>query len=388
MSDNMIGFQKEKDSKGLARKILSISLLALIVIGALAMILFPGELNLDAARRWFRYMNVRQESDYGEYSYDAHNSNQYAVLDDGLALASVGGISCFSAEGTELYVSQAQMSIPLLMTADELAMSYDVAGNTLLLVHRDNGELLRLDTPAAIYDADLAQDGSLCYVSSDSSHKSVISIYDQHQNMVYRWLSATVYLPVCAVSENANRFAAIGLGQTDGTFESSLYLFDTAIEGPSLVTGLGNDLIYDLTFCSDQVLCAVGETSSVFVNTEGKIVGNFSYEGQYLEDYDLGGNGFLTLLLNMYRAGNRSTLVTADKNGKQLGSVYIGQEVLDISSCGRYIAVLTGDGLTVYNEKLQVYSKTNETANATSVVMRDDGTVLLLGNGAGKLYIP
>ena len=68
--------------------------------------------------------------------------------------------------------------------------------------------------------------------------------------------------------------------------------------------------------------------------------------------------------------------------------MYLGQDILDLSVCEKYIAVLTQEGLTVYNRSLEVYAQTNEIGAATSVLMREDGSVLLLGAGLGKLYIP
>jgi len=92
--------------------------------------------------------------------------------------------------------------------------------------------------------------------------------------------------------------------------------------------------------------------------------------------------------VNTYRAGNRYSLVTVDKKGQRIAGTYIGQEILSLSACGRYIAVLTAEGLTIYTQNLSVYAQTIETGNATDVVMREDGSVLLLGNGQGRLYIP
>ena len=53
MSDNMTQFHSERRRKGLIRKILTVTLAILLVLGVLALILFPQELNLDALRRWF-----------------------------------------------------------------------------------------------------------------------------------------------------------------------------------------------------------------------------------------------------------------------------------------------------------------------------------------------
>jgi hypothetical protein len=388
MSDNMTQSYSGKQRKGLLRKILAISVTLLVVLGVLALILFPQELNLDAMRRWFRYLNVRGDSTYGEYVFDSHNSNRFASLEDGLAIASVGGLYGYGPDGTELIAEQAQLGLPVLRAEGPYAMAYDAGGNTLLAIHYDRGEVLRLTDLGTLYDADLSSDGSVCYAASGTGHKTVLAVYDEQQKMIYRWFSASYYMPVCAVSKGAAQIAAIGLGQQDNTFLSSLYLFDTASDQPKLNVALGNELIYDLQFCADDLLCAVGEASVWYIKTNGEIVANYSYNGQYLKDHEAGGDGFLALMLNMYRAGNRYTIETVDLSGQQIASLYVGTEILDISASGRYVAVLTSSNLTIYNEKLEVYSSTLETGTATAVVMREDGTALLLGNGSGKLYIP
>ena len=182
--------------------------------------------------------------------------------------------------------------------------------------------------------------------------------------------------------------AAIGLGQSDGVFESSLLFFRTDAEELQTTVSLGSDLIYDVMFLDGNTVCAVGETGVQYVSMKGELLGMCSYEDRYLKDFDAGGDGFLTLSVNMYRAGNRYSLLTIDKQGQKIAELNIGQEILDLSACGRYLAVLTTEGLTIYTQDLTVYAETVETGNATAVVMRKDGSVLLLGGGQGRLYIP
>ena len=90
----------------------------------------------------------------------------------------------------------------------------------------------------------------------------------------------------------------------------------------------------------------------------------------------------------MYRAGNRYSLVTVDEKGEEIASQFVGEEILDLSVCGKYIAVLTNHGLTIYNRDLEIYAETEVSDQATAVLMRQDGTALLLGSGQGRLYIP
>lgn len=390
MSDNVteLGSEQTPRKRGLGKKILAMAAVVLVVCLALSLILFSDSLNLDDLRRWVKYMNVDDGEGAGTYSFDSHSSNRYSTFADGLVVASVSGMDAYDENGGELFVVQQKMDLPQLQVSGKLAMAYDVGGNSLVALHERNGEVLRLEESRPILDADVSSGGYICLSSSASGYKSVLSVYNDKQELIYRWLSSTTYIPYCAISPDGKTLAAIGLGQNAGAFESSLYLFRTDSEEIQTTVSLGSDLVYDLYFEDGDTICAVGETSVQCVDLQGERLGTYTYEEPYLKDYDAGGNGFLTLSLNTYRAGNRYSLVTVDKKGQKLASAYIGQEILDLSACGRYIAVLTSESLTIYTQNLTVYDETIETGNATAVVMREDGSVLLLGNGQGRLYIP
>lgn len=376
------------NERGPLRKILALVAVVLAVCGVIALVLFGKNLNIDALRRWVRYWNVGDQDSTGLFEFDAHNSNRYANYNGGLAVASVGGLNTYRSDGQEAVVSQAQLSMPQIESCSQLVMAYDVGGNTLLAVSNRGGEVLRITTDQAILDASLSEGGSLCYVSGASGYKTVLTVYNSSQACVYRWLSSTTYMPLCAIAKDGTRMAAVGLDQENGSFKSTLNLFRTDQEQIERTVDLGSELVYDLRYLSDDTICAIGETDVQFYTAEGESAGVYSYNDNYLKDFDMGGDGFLALSLNMYRAGNRYTLVTVDEEGQELASVYIGQEILSLSACGRYVAILTPDGLTVYDRTLEVYAQTAETGAATSVLMRKDGSVLLLGGGEGHLYIP
>ena len=390
MSDNVteIGLETAPVRRGLRKKVLAMSVAVLLVCGVLALILFGESLNMDNLRRWVKYMNVKDSEATGMYSFDSHSSNRYGTFADGLVVASVSGMNTYDKNGAEQYVLQRQMSLPQLQVSGRLAMVYDVGGNGLSVLHERNGEVLRLEESRAILDADLSSGGFICLSSSASGYKSVLSVYNEQQELIYRWLSSTTYIPHCAISPDGKLLAAVGLGQNNGTFESSLLFFRTDSEEVQNTVSLGSDLIYDLYFEDSDSICVIGETGVRCINLKGAPLGEYVYEEPYLKDFDAGGNGFLTLSVNTYRAGNRYSLVTVDKKGQRIAGTYIGQEILSLSACGRYIAVLTAEGLTIYTQNLSVYDQSIETGNATDVVMREDGSVLLLGNGQGRLYIP
>lgn len=385
---NKLKIVKQPKERPLLKKILAMVFVTLAVLGLVALIIFWNDLHMDARLLRLKYWRAGGNDEYGSYHFDAHNSNCYTGFDDGLAVASVGGLSTYSEDGNVVFVSQSQLSLPQIKAAGKTVMTFDVGGNCLLAIHKNTGEVLRVDTEKAILDADISTDGDICYLSSEGGYKSVLTVYNEKQELVYRWLSTSTYMPVCAISPKGNEMAAIGLDQKDGEFASTLNLFRTDTDQIVNTVHLGGDLIYDLMYQNDDTLCAIGESGVTYLTAEGEVLQTYSYEGKYLKDYDNGGNGFLALSLNTYRAGNRYSLVVMDETMEEPVSVYVGQEILDLSAAGKYIAVLTTKGLTVYDRNLVICSQTQNIGAATSVLMRPDGTALLLGGGTGQLYIP
>lgn len=321
------------------------------------------------------------------FSFDAHSSNCYAAFDGGLAVASSSGLSVYDKSGAASRVIQTTMSTPVVAASENAVMAYDAGGNSLMAVGKKGAELLNVTKDKPILDADLSG-GYVSCSTSEQGFKSVLYVYNPNGTMIYRWLSSSQYLPLCAVSRDGTYLAAVALGQANGIFESRLVVFRTDAEEVYSTVTLGNELFYDLAFLDDGTLCAIGESSTMWLRMDGTLLGRYSYAGAYLKDFDLGGSGFLTLSLNMYKAGNRCTVVTVDAGGTELGSSYYAEEILDLSASEGRVAVLTANGLDVYDSRMERTARLDGAQGATQTVMRGDGTALLLAGGTGWVFSP
>lgn len=81
-------------------------------------------------------------------------------------------------------------------------------------------------------------------------------------------------------------------------------------------------------------------------------------------------------------------LVTVDTDGQEIASLDVNEEILSISAAGGYLAVLYTDSMVIYTEALEVYAQLEGTGSARNVVMRQDGSALLLAADSASLFLP
>ncbi len=377
-----------RDKKTIWKRILIFSLIAVLVIGAVVVYIFRDRLMPKVEEPHSRIAQLSARSESGHFTFDANNANQYADFGGGLAVASMTGLSTYDKIGTEVSIVQTQMQYPSIRTGGSYVMAFDAGGTKLHLMKEKSGSVLELTASSPVLDADLTADGCVCFCTSEVGYKSVIYVYNSDQQLIYRWMSSSQYMPVCAVSAGAEYLAVTTLGQRDGLYDSGISVFRTDADTVYKTIPLGNELIYDLSFWDKSTICVVGEQSARWLGMNGATVGSYGYDGAYLKDYDFGGSGFLTLMLNMYKAGNRYSVVTVGKDGNELGRLSVDAQVLDFSVGGKYVAVLTATELCVYTQDMELYAEAENEIGATNVVMRADGSCILISGNQGTVYAP
>ncbi len=359
---------------------------ALLLAAGLTLFRFRKELDLDRVRRWFRYLGVTDSN--GFYSFDAHNANAYALLGDGLAVASVSGLDLYGASGEELASVPGAVDAPAIETGDDLALLWDMGGTVLSAASARTGQTFDLKLDRPLLDADVSDRGEICYASAEAGFRTVLTMLDASQQKRYYWQSASRYLPRCAISDGGGVLAAVAVGQSDGVFFSSLQIFYTDREEPGPSAPLGEQMIYDLDFIGKDVLCCVGENSLLFFNTQGIKLGEYDYGGGYLRDFSIHGDGFAAICLSAYQAGSRCELVSVGPDGLALGRYPFDEDVQALSAAGDYVGALSPGRFHVFTSELAPYGGTEEVSGATGALVREDGTALLIGGGEAHLFLP
>ena len=215
----------------------------------------------------------------------------------------------------------------------------------------------------------------------------MVTVYSSGGHPVVGIRISTRFVTDGLLSDDGKTVAVLTVGQNEDVFESGLDLYALDGDVPFASYSLGNNAILDLR-ADGSAFWALGESSLSVARADGSAAVHYDYAGRYLKDYALDGDGFSALLLGKYRAGSGAALVTVGADGQELASLDLEDQVLDLDASGRYVAVLTAAGLTLYTKDLQLYDALENTMGARSVVLRSDGTAFLVGGETARLYIP
>ena len=116
-------------------RLIALLVTAALLLGALALVVYRDELNLDALKRWFDYRNL-ETSESGEaapFSHAGGKQTAFAYLDNGVLLASDTGARYYSFSG-ELYAEEVRsFEHPVLTRSESCGVVYDAGGQDLFL---------------------------------------------------------------------------------------------------------------------------------------------------------------------------------------------------------------------------------------------------------------
>ena len=382
---------KEEEKKPRRKKLRGFLIFLLTLVAVLGVVVFAAYRDgtgFDVLRRYLNYGGAEKAGSEAVYNFDASSSNRFAVLGDRLVVLSDTRLRVLNASGGEVWSTAVSMTAPALESGGGKAVAYDVGGTALYVVDQ-NGEVFSLTATEEepLISASLNEEGWLAVTAKMKGYKGCVRVYDSDMEEVFRFRSSRRFLTDAWVAGKGEALAAVTLGQENGTFVSNVVLYRLTEEEPYGNYDITDGLVADIGWV-DGKFAAVSDTSLTFADIKGELEGSFGYKGAHLREYDLHGDGFAAVLLNRYQSGSVGRLVTVGADGTELGSLEVSEEVQDISAAGRYLAVLYLDRLVIYNQALETYASLKGTESARGVLMRTDGSALLLSSESAKLFLP
>lgn len=361
-----------------------------VALGLVAALVFRDRLNADSVRRWFTYRSlIRSDSGRAEsFPYGGDLTDTFAVLDGDLLVCSRNAISLYSGSGTQYIDQSAGMENPVVNTNGSLAVVYDAGGSDLYVLGQ-RSLVWSANDLESILSARINRNGQLTVVTQDSGYRGMVTVYDAAYSPVMYIELSSAFVMDAALSDNGHTLAILTVGQSGGAFTTSLELYEmnyaSGAYTPDFTCQLGGGVVLETRHTASAVW-TLADRGLTVTDHEGRSSG-VSWADKHLRRYTLNGDGFAAVLLGRYRAGSQAELWVVDETG-QRRILELNEQVLSISAAGRYLAVLTGDRLDIYTDKLELYNTLEGTQGARNVLLMPDGSAILISADSAGFYIP
>lgn len=370
------------------RKWLWLTLIVLVALGAVAAAVLWDANSFDGLRRSIIYARAeKDETGCAKlYYYENDATSRFAAIDGSLVTVAANQVRLLDERSQVLYQNSVRFLHPDLVSGGGVAVAYDIGGTALYAL--DSKSLRwQQETEGELIAVTVNPHGYVTAVYNKSGAKAAVTVWDSNGAAVFTFQSAQRFVMTAALGQDDRTLAAVTMGQEDGKFQSFLVLYHTDSDKMVATTPVDGGVAYALETLQRE-FCAVTEQGLYLLDSGGELKASYSYGGQFLRRCVVGDGGWAALLLSRYKSGGYASLITVDGDGNELGGCDIDGEVLDISTAGRYVAVLFSDRLTIYDKYLTEVATLPDVSEVRAVLMRADGSAVLAGASGASLYLP
>ena len=370
------------------RKWLWLMLTVLVVLGAVAAAVLWDANSFDGLRRSIIYARAeKDETGCAKlYYYENDATSRFAAINGSLVTVAANQVRLLDERSQVLYQNSVRFLHPDLVSGGGVAVAYDIGG-TVLYALDSKGLRWQQETEGELIAVTVNPHGYVTAVYNKSGAKAAVTVWDSNGAAVFTFQSAQRFVMTAALGQDDRTLAAVTMGQEDGKFQSFLVLYHTDSDKMVATTPVDGGVAYALETMQRE-FCAVTEQGLYLLDSGGELKASYSYGGQFLRRCAVGDGGWAAVLLSRYKSGGYASLITVDSDGNELGGCDIDGEVLDMSTAGRYVAVLFSDRLTIYDKYLTEVATLPDVSEARAVLMRDDGSAVLAGASGASLYLP
>lgn len=370
------------------RKGLWLTLTVVVVLGIVAAAVLWDANSFDGLRRSIIYARAEKDETGCArlYYYENDATSRFAALDGSLVTVAANQIRVLDERSRVLYQTGVRFLHPDLVSGGGVAVAYDIGGTTMYVVD-SKGLRWQKEAEGELITVSVNPNGYVTASYNKNGAKAAVTVWDSEGNEKFTFNSSQRFVMTAALGRDDRTLAAVTMGQEDGKFQSFLVLYHINSEKEVATTPIDGGVTYALE-TMQKTFCAVTEQGLYMLDTSGTVKTSYSYGGQFLRRCVMGDGGWATLLLSRYKSGGYASLITVDDEGNELGGCDVDGEVLDISSAGRYVAVLFSDRLIIYDKYLTEVATLPDVSEARAVLMRSDGSAVLAGASSASLYLP
>ena len=332
----------------------------------------------------FRYREAAGEQEaLTPFRFNQYSDNRFALIGRGMLVVSDLSYSVFDENGVLLAEKIHNYNAPLTELCGNYAVLWSQEGSSATVIS-EKGEAMTLSLGGKLLGADVNESGWVLCISEENGSKGLVSAVNRKGEPVFRLHMGGSYPVDAALTQDNTRAAVLSL-QSAG---SHVGVYEFGAEEEQAGWTDSEDLFFEIEALSGGNLMVLSSRKAVFLDSRCRLIGEYSFDGDYLRDYVSTGDGFVALVLGQYKNGGASKLITLNSTGEKLAECELKEEVEEMNASGKYLSVRHSVQTVLYSSVLQEYARLEGTSDILSSLVRADGSAIIVSGGIAAVYQP
>ncbi|MEE3333113.1 MAG: DUF5711 family protein [Ruminococcus sp.] len=372
--------ERTQISKDAVKRILIIA--AVLVVTGLIIFAVANRdaLSPDKLGHWFKY-DVLGSSDDG-FPAEIIGSNVSIgnfKCDGDISYVSDTAFASISSTGNEIGYNQHSFSSPVMETAADKVIIYNLGGNGYVVGTKDKLKDIK-DTDNYVITADINSRGDYCVVTQTDGYLSKLHVFNSEGEKIYAYSFADYYINSVSLNPNGTGCVACGVAGDNGSLLGIAYVLDFASEAPVATFALDETVVYECEYFNSGSVCIIGSTASYTLDIRGARLNEVEYGNKQLTAFDINPdtNSFV-LSLSRSADGRKCSVNYVNINGEILNVNDTNREIHSISLYKNRIAVLDSNKAYLFDTEGNLLSKTDAGTGSKAVALDSTDTAYVLG---------
>ena len=208
------------------------------------------------------------------------------VCDGGITYVSDTSFESISYSGNEVGYNQHGFSKPVLCTAKDNVLIYNLGGNGYVTGTKEKLNAVK-DTDNYVITADINAKGYYCVVTQTDGYLSKIHVYNNNCEKIYAYSFSDYYINSVAINPDGTGCVACGVTGDNGSLLGIAYVLDFNQEKPVSTHNIDENVIYNVKYLNSNNVCMIGSKSSYTLDIRAGALKQIDYSNMQLTAYDI-----------------------------------------------------------------------------------------------------
>ena len=357
-------FEKEKKKHNRRKKLKQ--LMTVLVISALVVVVYAFRVEIAVQGLGVIF------SDAVAYIIDNNgfpvaidsNPKKLTALGHRSVVVTDSSMQVYNAAGNKVLEKRTAGKDIIAVAAGKYLLTYEQGGYEIE-IRAGDAVLYNHRFTESIYCADIAENGAFAVSTGAIGAQAQVTAFDSSYNQQFMWLSDDKIIYSVSLDKRAQNIAVGGVGLDEGEITSAVTIFELESGNQRGTADFANELLLGMELFENGTVTAVTDRSVKSLASNGKLRGEYSFDGDDIAAFDIAENG-TAIALGDYDSLREQRIVRLDGQGKPLADSRSSNKAESIFIYGNDTLVFIGERVIRFDQKLGRVAST-ETPEATIV---------------------